>query len=463
MLDNGSTLLRAGFAGEDDPVATLPVVVGRESEAARARAQVGLGTLRRKGTERASILAAGGIGEAPLGRGGSYVGRQAQAHAALLELRRPVQRGAIADWDAMQTLWEYVFEHELRVEAEEAPVLVSDTPLSSKAAREQTAQVMFEALRVPGCYMANEAVLSLFATGRTRGTVLSLGGEVCSVVPVFEGFALPHATRRLELGGEDLTSLLQSKLPGELPRSVVADIKEAICTVGPKRPRASQQQQQRRASLDRTSSAARAAAAAATAAAAAASAAATAAIAVKQVDPAQYGGAAVDPRVEQAAEPGAVLLPPQAVVYELPDGQAIEVKGETRAIVPEALFDPSVLALLKQPRGGAISAGPGTNGIAALLAQCLQACDKTLQADLHANVVLAGGSSLFPGLAARLSNELLELSPLAKITVVQDSQRKAAAWIGGSMLASLDTFPQIMVSRAEWDECGARAVHHKCL
>jgi actin len=453
VLDNGSTLLRAGFAGEDDPVATLPVLVGRESEAARARAQVGLSTLRRKGTERASILAAGGIGEAPRGRGGDYVGRQAQAHAALLELRRPVQRGAIADWDAMQTLWEYVFEHELRVEAEEAPVLVSDTPLSSKAAREQTAQVMFEALRVPGCYMANEAVLSLFATGRTRGTVLSLGGEVCSVVPVFEGFALPHATRRLELGGEDLTSLLQSKLPGELPRSVVADIKEAICTVGPKRPRASQQQQQqqqRRSSLDRTSSVARAAAAAATAS-------------FKQADPAQYSGAAVDPRVEQTAEPGAVLLPPHAVVYELPDGQVIEVKGETRAIVPEALFDPSVLALLKQPRGGASSAGPGTNGIAALLAQCLQACDKTLQADLHANVVLAGGSSLFPGLAARLSNELLELSPLAKITVVQDSQRKAAAWIGGSMLASLDTFPQIMVSRAEWEECGIRAVHHKCL
>ena len=453
VLDNGSTLLRAGFAGEDDPVAALPVVVGKESDASRARAQVGHSTLRRKGTERASVLAAGGIGEVPLGRGGNYVGRQAQAHAALLDLRRPVQRGVIADWDAMQTLWEYVFEHELRVEAEQAPVLVSDTPLNSKAAREQTAQIMFEALHVPACYMANEAVLSLFATGRTRGTVLSLGGEVSSVVPVFEGFALPHATRRLELGGEDLTSLLQSKLPDDLPRAVVADIKEAICAVGPKRPRASRphQQQQRRSSLDRTSSAASAAAAAAAATA-------------KQADLAQqHGGAAADPRVEQAAEPSA-LPPPQAVVYELPDGQAIEVKGETRAIVPEALFDPSVLALLHvQPRGGIASAGPGANGIAALLAQCLQACDKTLQADLHANVVLAGGSSLFPGLAARLSSELLELNPLAKITVVQDSQRKAAAWIGGSMLASLDTFPQIMVSRAEWEESGARAVHHKCL
>jgi actin-related protein len=73
-------------------------------------------------------------------------------------------------------------------------------------------------------------------------------------------------------------------------------------------------------------------------------------------------------------------------------------------------------------------------------------CDVDIRKDLYGNIVLSGGSTMFPGIADRMSKEITALAPSSmKIKVVAPPERKYSVWIGGSILASLSTFQQVNI------------------
>ncbi|CAH8611705.1 unnamed protein product [Schistosoma guineensis] len=136
-------------------------------------------------------------------------------------------------------------------------------------------------------------------------------------------------------------------------------------------------------------------------------------------------------------------------VHQTPDGHIISLTKE-RFMAPELLF---------YPRQAGLS---GTTGLQNIVNESIQKCSADLHPTLYSNIVLSGGSTLFPGLSQRLENELNALnSPVNQRIFVHRKQndQKYAVWIGGSILASLSSFKEIYIQKKEYEEFGARIVH----
>jgi len=338
-----------------------------------------------------------------------YVGDEAQSKRGVLTLKYPIEHGIVTNWDDMEKIWHHTFYNELRVAPEEHPVLLTEAPLNPKANRERMTQIMFETFNVPAMYVAIQAVLSLYASGRTTGIVMDSGDGVSHTVPIYEVAALvvDNGSGMCKAGfaGDDAPRAVFPSIVGrpKMPGIMVGmDQKDSY--VG-------DEAQSKRGVL-------------------------TLKLAYIALD--------FDTEMKEAGESS-----DKEKTYELPDGNIITV-GSERFRCPEVLFQPSFV-------------GKEASGIHDTTFQSIMKCDVDIRKDLYGNVVLSGGTTMFAGIGERMTKELTALAPSTmKIKVVAPPERKYSVWIGGSILSSLSTFQQMWISKGEYDESGPTIVHRKC-
>ncbi|OAL75107.1 hypothetical protein A7D00_0705 [Trichophyton violaceum] len=371
VLDNGSGTIRAGFAGEDLPKCYFPSFVGRPKH---------------------PRVLAGAL------EGDVFIGQRAQELRGLLKIRYPLEHGIVTDWDDMEKIWQWVYEGELKTLSEEHPVLLTEPPLNPRTNRDTAAQILFEQFNIPALYTSIQAVLSLYASGRTTGIVLDSGDGVSHAVPVYEGFAMPSSIRRIDVAGRDVTEYLQLLLRKSGYVFHTSAEKEVVRMIKEK-----------------------------------------------------TGYVAMDPRKEEKEwSTNGGKADSKMAEYVLPDGHKLKdlmadrpahVKiGVERFRAPEILFDPEIIGL-EYP------------GVHQIVVDAINRTDMDLRKSLFANIVLSGGSTLCKGFGDRLLHEVQRLAVKdMRIKIFAPPERKYSTWIGGSILAGLSTFRKMWVSIDDWHE-----------
>ncbi|KAJ2774793.1 hypothetical protein IWQ57_000667 [Coemansia nantahalensis] len=134
----------------------------------------------------------------------------------------------------------------------------------------------------------------------------------------------------------------------------------------------------------------------------------------------------------------------------LPNGRVITI-GDERFACPEALFYPPCFP-------------HDLVGIHTMVYNSIMMCDADVRDELYGNIVLAGGSTMFRGIADRMQKEMTALVPSGvTVEIIAPPERKYSAWVGGSILASQSTFQNMWVSKEDYDELGPGVVHQRCL
>merc|ERR1711966_256 len=380
VMDNGTGMMKCGLSGEDAPKVTFASGVGYPKNKAMLQ-----------GSNK-----------------DYYVGEEAQQKRGILILKYPLEHGVIQNWDDMEKIWKHTFDNELRIvlgadeEAEEdvSGVLLTEAPMNPKDNRERMTQIMFETFNVRRFYVAIQAVLSLYASGRTTGVVVDCGDGVSHTVPIYEGYSMPHAIQRINLAGRDLTDyickiLTESKinLHTSAERESAKKIKEDLCYV----------------SMNFA----------------------------EEVD--NFAG--------------------KEKTFELPDMSMVTVRNQIIRC-PELMFKPSL-------------AGKEIMGLHELTKKTIDDCDMDVRKDLLQNIVMSGGTTMFPNMPERLQAEVEGLvAEGAKVKVIAPPERMITVWLGGSILASLSTFSRMWINQYSqpdasppitgYDEVGPRIVHQMC-
>lgn len=348
--------------------------------------------------------------------------------------------------DAMIGLLKWAIEDRLQTKGSAHPILLVDSPWWGKELREELISLLFESLDAPAVFLGRSPVLAAFSSGKHTGLVVDMGHTGISVTPVFDGYVVKTAGgNQRALGGEALNNACLAMLtendlvqPALGALAIEVADKAAVPLAAP--PQFTRKEipaisssfrayQDRRVLEDFKES-------------------------IVQVSEASL-----------AVETDLAMRPPK--YYEFPSGFNRNF-GFDRFRLGEILFQPNKYAYANVDSSGDQIMGEGqtslTVGLADMIQRAIQACDVDLRPSIVAAVQLCGGGASIPGLSERLNADLNRMPTFGRVRVqvaTSSNERRNASWIGGSILASLNGFHQLWLTRQEFQEHGASFIERK--
>lgn len=185
IIDNGSTLCKVGFAGDEVPRSIFPAVIGHSKY-----------NLTVNGHQNKDI----------------YVGNEAFEKRGTCILNYPNKSTGTLNTDEMDLLYHNIFHNELKVDPKEHPILLIEKLYKQKSRIESQVQILFETFNVPSICIEEKSVLALFSTGRDTGIVLHSGDYLSYACPIFERRPIQNAIKLSNVGGNEITESIKNEI-----------------------------------------------------------------------------------------------------------------------------------------------------------------------------------------------------------------------------------------------------------
>ncbi|CAO2656056.1 Nn.00g048590.m01.CDS01 [Neocucurbitaria sp. VM-36] len=441
VLDPGYSTTRAGFAGEDVPKSVCPSFYGQNGS-------------------------------------GEYLFGENAIHAPVPDLNIKNYWGSdgiVEDWDTATKLWEYAITSRLtgarpgdpaknglndgtnangdamdvdmdaiennEKPLEDSPLLVTEPGWNSAKAREKYIEIAMEDWGTPAFFLQKTGVLAAFASGKASGIIIDVGASHTSVTPVLDGMVLRKGVQKSPLAGNFVSSQIRQifkQSSPEIPLTPHYLVKSktqvdagspsqaTYKTFSPPLTPSFRANEEDRILTEFKES-------------------------VVEVWPGP--GRFTNGTNEELAK----NMPGRP--FEMPDGWN-QVFSSERFRAAEGLFDASAaLTSEASPRP------KDEHTIPRLVQAAVQQVDADQRPLLLSNIVVTGGSTLLYKFNERLNYEINSIYPSTRNKLIAPGsvvERKYAAWIGGSILASLGSFHQLWISKKEYEEHGAGIVEKRC-
>ena len=470
VLDMGSNMTRAGYAGEDTPRVMFPTRFGYidvEEEIVHSTEQTnGEDTIMSEASEQQQTTTKT--------TRKYYIGdNKINTFKSNMEVKSPLKDGLVEDWDALEHIWDATFNKMLRIDPRNHPLLSTEAAWNTPEKRQKTMQLAFEKFDFPAFYLTPDAVMTAFSVGRATALVLDSGGGITSAVPVYDGFVLKKGILHQPLAGDSIVDKIKQQLEVDLNYTITPHYKIAKKKSVEKNHQPEIELRQLEGITDSFND--------------------------YQINRVLNEFKETICQVSDTAFEEDVLSSRSKKTFEFPDGFSHSF-GLDRFKLPEMLFQPNVYDVT-QPKSEEDSEEKDQEqdkeqsedletekekeketekdesmqidqekeskfvGVHDMVYNSINNCDIDLRPLLFNNVVVTGGNTLFKGFNERLNYELPLKAPGSKIKIHaagNTTERKSSSWLGGSILASLGTFHQLWVSRKEYEEFGDSIVHRRC-
>ena len=185
VIDNGSFYIKAGFNGDEEPKKVLRNIIGKNKY-----------DYEKIGGDEKEI----------------FIGEEALIKRDMLNIKYPMKRAVVKDWESLEKIWSHIFINELKVDPKEHNLLITQPIKNIKENKEKIAEIMFESFNIPGLYIADSTLLSLYAAGKFTGMVIDMGDGITQFSPFYDGFLFEDKFERINIGGKDITKYMRKIL-----------------------------------------------------------------------------------------------------------------------------------------------------------------------------------------------------------------------------------------------------------